>query len=141
MASWRARGTRPPWWRLSRAGVADEATAFLQGELLEQLYAGGSGWRAPAWVWLNAVAHGDLAQLQEIAGTGATEDEPILEWAHARSALARELIARAEGDPAAVQRLQRGVLMRLEQNLNDATDLTPARLYQIAVDEMRLIGT
>ncbi len=136
--SWRPKVRRPSW---GGPALADEASAFLDGRLQEHLFGGAGGRHAPPWVWLNAVAHGDATLLQQIVDTAGPPADPILDWGEARAALAGELLARAGDDRAVVQRLQREVLVPLEQNLADATELTPARLYEIAVDEMRLIGS
>ena len=63
----------------------------------------------------------------------------MLHGHEARLAVVQELLARASTDPDVVEHLQREVLVRLEQEVSADTDLTPARLVDIAVAEMRLI--
>lgn len=125
------------WTTWGGPGVADEAAAYLQGRLLEQQRATGAGGRVSAWLWLNAVAHGDLARLRELADE-ARPGPVVTGWRATRAALAREVLDRTCGDPAAVAALQRGVLVPLESRLGDVRDLTPARLHEIAVQEIWL---
>lgn len=130
-------------WRESWAGsrVADEAAAFLRGELLEELLATGSCGRLPPWTWLNAVAHGDVEHLRRIAGSRRTRAARIVEWGNARSELASELVELTAGDPAVVARLQREVLVPLEQEVDAVADLTPRRMLDIAVEQLRLAAS
>jgi len=137
--SWAARAATWPTW--GNHGVGDEAAAFLRGELLELLLAGGSCWNLPAWIWLNTAAHASADRLATVVETAAPYGSPgpVREWGEARLAVVQELLARAGTDPDIVEHLQREVLVRLEQEVSADTDLTPARLVDIAVAEMRLI--
>jgi len=137
--SWAARAATWPTW--GNHGVGDEAAAFLRGDLLELLLAGGSCWNLPAWIWLNTAAHADADRLATVVETARPYGTavPVREWGEARLAVVQELLDRAGADPVTIERLQREVLVRLEQEVSAATDLTPARLVDIAVSEMRLI--
>lgn len=128
------------WTTWGDSGLADEAAAYLQGRLLEQRRATGAGGQVPAWLWLNAVAHGDPVRLRELADV-ARPGTVVTGWRTARAALAREVLDRTGGDPGAVAALQGEVLVPLENRLGDVPELTPARLHEIAVQEMWLIGS
>jgi hypothetical protein len=139
--TWAARAATWPTW--GHHGVGDEASAFLRGELLEQLLAAGSCWKLPAWVWLNTAAHASPDRLVAVVETARPYGSfgPVREWGEARIAVVQELLDRAGTDPAALGYLQREVLVRLEQDVSAVPDLTPDRLVEIAAAEMRLIGT
>jgi hypothetical protein len=138
--SWAARMAAWPTW--GSAGVGAEAAAFLRGEVLQQLLAGGSCWNLPPWVWLNTAAHASRDRVAEVATTARSpyRSGPVEEWGQARAVVARELLDMAGDDPVAFDHLQREVLVRLEQEISSVPDLTPARLADIAVAELRLIG-
>jgi hypothetical protein len=125
------------WTTWGRSGVADEAEAFLQGQLLERMVSSGAGGQVPGWMWLNAVAHGDREYVELLATMGADKAKPIGGWRGARARLARELLTCSAGDAAAMRYLQEQVLIPLEERLADVTDLTAARLTDIGVHELR----
>ena len=87
---------------------------------------------------LNAVAHGHPRLLQTLAADLPPSRRPA-GWRATRAALARELLDRTGGDAAAIARAQRELLMPLEGRLDTFGDLTPAQLYDLAVQEMWLI--
>ena len=128
------------WTAWGDAGLADEATAYLQGRLLEQRRATGAGGQVPPWLWLNAVAHGDPVRLRELADV-ARPGTVVTGWRATRAALAREVMDRTGGNPDEVAALQREVLVPLENRLEGVPELTPARLHEIAIQEMWLIGS
>jgi hypothetical protein len=87
---------------------------------------------------LNAVAYGHPKMLPALAAERPTSRRPA-GWRATRAALARELLDRTGGDAAAIACAQRELLMPLEGRLGAVGDLTPARLYDLAVQEMWLI--
>jgi hypothetical protein len=56
-----------------------------------------------------------------------------------RAELAHELPNRTGDDATAIARAQRELLMPLENHLDAVGDLTPAQVYDLAVQEMWLI--
>jgi hypothetical protein len=139
MRFWRSLlGKLDGWTTWGDSGLPDEATAFLEGRLLEQLRATGAGGRTPPWLWLNAVAHGDREVVATMADRRRPSGGPVAGWRDARSALAQELLVRSGGDERVMRELQRRALVPLEQSLSQVADLTPARLVEISVQEMLL---
>jgi hypothetical protein len=126
------------WTTWGGPGVADEAEAFLQGRLLEQMRACGAGGQTPPWMWLNAVAHGDRQVLEGLAAPSAENLPAVSNWRSARAVVARELLDRSGGDPAAIRRLQHRALIPLEERCTDLAPMSPARLSDIGVHELRL---
>ncbi|MGZ4590132.1 MAG: hypothetical protein ACXV2I_04995 [Actinomycetes bacterium] len=139
MKRWRAMLRKLDGWTTwGGPRLPDEVDAFLQGQLLEQMRAVGAGGQVPPWMWLNAVAHGAQDVVELMAAGCPTKTTPVTSWRTARSRLARELLDRSGGDPAAMRVLQARVLVPLELRLPEVTDLTPARLTDIGVHELRL---
>src|SRR5664279_3197008 len=101
------------WTTWGRSGLAEEAEAYLQGDLLERMHAWGAGGQAPAWMWLNAVAHGDRDLVEKIAAPCPSRTVPG-SWRQARALLARELLDRSAGDDQTLRRLQQRALIPLE---------------------------
>lgn len=127
-------------WRSKRADsrIADEASAYLHGWLLEFGWHTGPIGPLPPWLWLNAVAHGEptrLSQLAEAPRSGVA----LTSWPQVRGALAHDVLVRTGGEPEAVAALQREVLVPLEIRIMDVSHLTPAQLHAIALQELRLI--
>jgi hypothetical protein len=118
--------------------LADEASAYLQGWLLEWQWVSGPIRPFPPSLWLNALAQGDLARLRELA-EAPRPGVAVASWRQVRGVLAHALLVRTGGDPAAVAAVQREALVPLESQLDNMRDLTPARMHQIAVQEMALI--
>jgi hypothetical protein len=57
MGIWRRTvGRLDGWTTWGTSGLADEATAFLEGRLLESQRATGAGGRVPPWLWRAALA-------------------------------------------------------------------------------------
>ena len=141
MGFWRTMiGKLDGWSRVGGAEptLADEAEAYLQGRLLERQRALGARGQVPPWLMLNAVAHGHPQLLRALAADLPPSRRPA-GWRGTRAALARELLDRTGGDAAAIARAQRELLMPLEGRLDTVGDLTPAQLYDMAVQEMWLI--
>jgi hypothetical protein len=126
------------WTTWGGAGLGDDAEAFLQGRLLEQMRACGAGGQAPSSMWLNAVAHGDKRVLEELAAPSSANLPAASSWRGARAAVARELLDRSGGDPAAIRRPQHRALIRLEERGTDLAGMSPARLTDLGVYELRL---
>jgi len=140
MSFWRALADKlDGWTTYGGSAVAEEAAAYLQGRLLERQRDAGAGGRVPAWLWLNAVAHGDAARLHELAEPPRPGPSPVAGWRSARAVLAHEALQRCGDDPAALRNLQLRALVPLEAGLADIRGLTPAKLHEIAVQEMWLI--
>lgn len=131
---------RWPTW--GGSGVAEEAAAFMHGHLLQRLEdTGGSRWVAP-WVWLNAAAHGTIEELTAQAEPRAPmEGGTWAPWRRAQARIAREVLSRSGSDPAQLRRLQLLALIPLESQLHDDRSLTPARLIEMSLDELRLAET
>lgn len=141
MGFWRTMiGKLDGWSRVGGAEptLADEAEAYLQGRLLERQRGLGGRDQVPPWLMLNAVAHGHPRLLRTLAADLPTSRRSA-GWRATRAALARELLDRTGGDAAAIARAQRELLMPLEGRLDAVGDLTPAQLYDLAVQEMWLI--
>jgi hypothetical protein len=139
MSFWRTVvGKLDGWTTWGQPGVADEAEAYLQGRLLERQRATGARGQVPPWLWLNAVAHGHPTMLRDLAGAPRKKGPPA-GWRAARAALARELLDRTGGDPTAIARAQLELLVPLEGRLDAVGDLSPAQLYELAVQELWLI--
>jgi hypothetical protein len=122
--------------------VADEAAAFVHGHLLDRLQeTGGSRWVFP-WVWLNAAAHGTVDELADLAEPRVpVEGGTWAPWRRAQSRIAREVLSSSCGDPVQLRRLQCLALIPLESQLHSALSLTPARLIELTLDELRLAET
>jgi hypothetical protein len=140
MGTWRRIvGRLDGWTTWGTSAVADEATAFLEGRLLESQRATGAGGRVPPWLWMNAVAHGDVDLLRELTTQpGRPASGAVGSWRSARAAVARELLERSGGDPDQLADLQQRALVPLECGLTDVPDLTPARLHEIVLAELWL---
>ena len=142
MKIWRSVVRRLDGWTTwGGPGVADEAEAFLQGRLLEQMRACGAGGQTPPWMWLNAVAHGDTQVLEALAAPSSDKVPAVSSWRVARAVVARELLDRSGGDPAVIRRLQQCALVPLEEWFTDLGGMSPARLTDIGVHELRLATT
>jgi hypothetical protein len=132
---WAARMRR---WTATRGAVAEEAEGFLQGHALEQLSSPRSKQR-PAWLWLNAVIHGSLFSVLRVARNDDGADRyPDAAWTEARARLARELVEVSASDEATMRALQRRALIPLELRLDDLADLPPAKLVDVAINELHL---
>jgi hypothetical protein len=129
------------WTTWGGSGVADEAEAFLQGRLLEQMRACGAGGQTPPWMWLNGVAHGDREILEGLAAPSADTVPAVSSWRAARAVVARELLDRSGGDLAAIRGLQQRALIPLEERFTDLDGMSPARLTDIVVHELRWATT
>jgi hypothetical protein len=134
-AGWAARLRS---WAAPRGAVTDEATSFLQGHALERLRMPRSQPR-PAWQWLNAVIHGSLFAVVRVACHDDGADRyPDSDWIQARARLACELLEICSNDEPTMRDLQRRALIPFELRLDDLTDLPPARVVDLAINELHL---
>jgi hypothetical protein len=137
--------------------LVEECEAFLTGQLGEVLVARDAP--KPPWVWLNQLAHGDLAQVESVLhaarprrrrrGPVRGRDAPSPQvgspqvgspqtWPEAIAAVAEELLWFAGGDMRQLRRLQAG-LVRLELELageGPAIWLTPDALRRKGLDAL-----
>ena len=136
MAFWQALGDALDRWA-GPGGIpsdlADETGAHLDGRLLERCWA--TGWRAPGWLWLNAVAHGEPELLHELAV--APGGRAAGAWQRVRAGLAAELLSVAGNRPTEVRRIQTELLVPLESRLSRLPDLIPGELHTLVTDELR----
>ena len=91
--------------------------------------------------WLNAVVHGDRQVLETLSAPSADNVPAVSSWRVARAVVARELLDISGGDPAAIRGLQQRALVPLEERFTDLADMSPARLTDIGVHELRLATT
>ena len=91
-----------PLARVNNSGVVKEAQARLEGVARTTTYAGRR--TAPAWVYVNQLAHADAATLAQLADRGPALHPAT--WDHASAVLAGELLTRVArtGTLAEVQR-------------------------------------
>lgn len=90
------------------AEVSDEAEAYVRGryrQLLER-----RSEPLPAWAWLNALAHGDVADVERLASQAVGGDGPEAFVA----GLARDLLEQMAARGVSLEELQRGRLVPLE---------------------------
>lgn len=116
-------------------GVAEDAEAYLTGQLLARLVPRGVTPRP--WAWLSSVARCSHYEMARIADRAYGHREET--WTWARGELARQVMLRTSGRPDEVAALQREVLVPLELALGD-DDIWPSELVGIALIEMELMG-
>jgi hypothetical protein len=112
-SSFRSTATAdPPLHRLRarrRSKIAHECEAFLIGQSYELC-----PWEPrkspPAWVWVNALAHGDCSELERLAALSITPRNPM----GFLSYLAEEVLLAADHDEETLRRLQHQILVPLE---------------------------
>jgi len=129
------------WTTWGGSDLASEVDAYLAGELLERIAAAGAGGQPPAWLWLNAVVHGNLARIERLATEVPDSGAPANSWRAVQGVLARELLALSERDPDLLATLQRVALVPLELVLSAEDTMTPGLVADIAVQELRLSMT
>jgi hypothetical protein len=129
MGTWRSLVKRA--FSSGRSGLGDETEAFLAGRYLERTRTLQGDPRVEPWMWLNAVAHGSLDRVQELA-VGVRSTGPAGPWCDMRVSVARELEGRCRGDAAELAHLQVTVLVPLEMRLLECRDLTPQQVTDIA---------
>jgi hypothetical protein len=134
-------GALAAWTSDGGGNVGDEAEAFLEGRLLQQMQrCGWHGW-VPPWLWLNAVAHGDRPTVIVVSGLHPRAGSPLDEsrdgqrWRWAQARIAGELLRCSCGSDELLRALQDAVLVPL--SISIGTDVTPDRLVEIAVEGLR----
>jgi hypothetical protein len=131
------------WTTAGGCGVADEADAFLDGRLLQQMRRCGWHGPVPPWLWLNAVAHGDLPTVIVVSGLHPVlsypeytdDNDDTAGWRPAQARVASELLRRSRGSDETFRALQREVLVPLELSVRQGSSCE--RLVEVAVDELR----
>jgi hypothetical protein len=108
-----------------------QAESYLRGSYLE--IGAERAEAVPTWCWVNALAHGTLADLEQICRGSAEEIGlgPELSWRAARRQLCSELFALAAGSEQALRHVQLEVLVPFESRLmkNEGAVLkTPSEL-------------
>ena len=122
--------------RLAReaAVLVEDAQAYLRGGMARRL--DDRRQPAPAWAWVNALAHADPDELTVLARRpGPGMDWRVAAnraWGRVLPPLAAELLVRADADPAVLRRLQWHVLIPLELRLARPGPTTPGRPDQLA---------
>ncbi len=126
-----------PLPRVDKSAVVNEARAVLEGVARTTTYAGRRV--PPPWVYVNELAHADVATLLRLADRG-----PALHpasWDHASAVLAGELLTRA-AKTGALEDVQK-TLVPLELDLLGGTypsALTPARLVRLVSEALAASG-
>ncbi|HEX2851439.1 MAG TPA: hypothetical protein VHN98_12835 [Acidimicrobiales bacterium] len=86
--------------RTDGASVAEECEAFLSGRFVEDIVGAAD---VPPWAWLNALAHGTLADVERLARDEGAACAP---WRHVQRRIAIEVLGLARGDAQRLQALQ-----------------------------------
>lgn len=91
-----------------------EVESYLSGSYLDRARGGGDP--PPSWCWLNVLAHGDLGGIQRVSVTSVPSGYGPAEsaWRVARQLLACEVLSSIGEDEELLGRLQRAVLIPLE---------------------------
>ena len=147
------------------AELVSETEAFLSGDALSLFQR--SGRVAPAWAWLNALAHGDLdcirrvrkvctkesAALSDLQEEAWTVSDPLEDswrevamrqedWRSAERVLTDELLELVEDDSEMLRRIQESALLPLELQMLDPEGrdaLSPFELVQSTRAALRSI--
>lgn len=93
-----------------RSRVAEECEAFVTGRYYEIV---GRCEEAPSWVWLNAVAHADRADLERLAGWSGYSDRRLAGLSY----LAVEVLSTCDHLHLSLGRAQHEVLVPFELEL------------------------
>lgn len=118
-------------------GVAEEAESFLQGTYAERCRAGGAIDQDAAWVWLNAIAHGPLPRVVELAAQSRSEAGQGLTWSAARALIARDVLESCGSREPDLARLQHDVLIPLELRLDTFPVGSPTEMARHVRGELR----
>jgi len=137
MRPWRRRepGDEQPSGNKAGRAALNEFDAFLGGRYIDYLLQ--NGLAVPTWAWVNEVAHATHDELEAIAAeTRYREDQPLaLAWQRAIGAIARQLVAEADGDDCRLQELQTQVLVPVELALAQDWDrpVHPAKVRDLVL--------
>ena len=129
--------------RRSKAGAPSEdasllitaTEAFLSGNYANHLRSHRRD--VPGWAWLNAIAHGDLANVREtqrlthvlpsVSGIVGVERS----WVYAQDVLRRDLLTIVQGDQRRLKLLQLSILVPLELRLMELETKTHLTAYEL----------
>lgn len=98
--------------------VAEGAAAYLDGSIGQYLQR--SEGVVPAWTWVSAVAHADVARLRLLSSGDAAFLPRGLQWRKWRRAtavMAQEVLSATAGSERALRAMQRGTLQPLEERM------------------------
>ena len=128
-------GRSPRGQEAAALGLAEECEAFLGGAHVA--YVQEEGWRMHPASWLNAIAHGDLAQIEDLAAGECPEPgHAPHSWPEARAVIARAVASTAPL-PEELRALQRDVLVPLELELFAGDDgILPRRLVEVTLERV-----
>ncbi|HEX4820405.1 MAG TPA: hypothetical protein VFV00_09375 [Acidimicrobiales bacterium] len=95
----------------------NEFDAYLEGTYADWLLANGQP--VPSWAWVNRVAHASLEELDAIADGQrlALEVPEVVVWEAVTTYLAKEMVARIDGDLTRLRNLQLDVVIPVELQL------------------------
>jgi hypothetical protein len=147
------------------AELVSETEAFLSGDALSLFQR--SGRVAPAWAWLNALAHGDLDCIRRVRKMCTEESAALADaqeeawavsdpledswrevamrreaWRSAERVLADELLELVEDDSEMLRRIQASAILPLELQIFDSEGrdaLSPFELVQSTRAALRSI--
>jgi len=111
--------------------IIEESESFLNGSYLEYFTEHHSAYDAPPWAWLNVLAHGNAARLEELVANehlSRHQVDKLLHhperskptpqgWNRVRIALAQTLLQVTKGDEAYLRYIQANLLVPLEERL------------------------
>ena len=126
-----------------RSELADEAEAFVHGNLAEIRAANGGS--LAAWMVVNRICHGDAVELYDLAA-GAVSRTPLAGvspsyhqiWNTAQRAMATRLLERAH-DAEAIRQVQHDVLIPLELRLIALSHDEPLTFARVVADTVDAI--
>jgi hypothetical protein len=124
---WKHRRPEPRYGDI----LAGEAEQFLNGSLLDVVFAGGDD--VPAWIWLSAIAHGDeplLAHTRNWLSDHAGIRPELNGWGRVLQHLTTRLLETSEAIGCPVSDLQRSLLVPLELAVT-ITPVGPATMCRL----------
>lgn len=118
-----------------------ECEALLDGRYADHL--GAQGRWAPAWAWVNVLAHSTGAELAAVAAGDASprpgEPPGTKEWRDALAFLADDLLAYVGPSPGNLRDVQASALVPLELGLMRPADRPPLNPGQLAADVLAAV--
>lgn len=130
------------WWRTRRMRqkVAGEANAIVRGAALDLF---GPRFDAlPAWVLVNAIAHGDLPRIRSLALSAPPSLTAASDGQAVASFIARDVYDRVGADERLLAALQTAALIPLEVQLFElppAHHIAPSTLIVAVRQELRVL--